>query len=57
MSHAIYLSQKAANKSALIFIKTNCHNKKAGLKIQMIKVLKRQNSTLYTLKTFNIFVN
>lgn len=27
MSYAIYLSPKVANKSALIFIKTNCHNK------------------------------
>lgn len=27
MSQAIYLSPKAANKSALIFIKTDCHNK------------------------------
>lgn len=46
MSHAIYLSPKAANKSALIFVKTNCNNKKGwiekpngeGIKINVAKV-------------------
>lgn len=41
MSQAIYLSPKAANKPALIFIQINCHNKNgwiekpSGRKIKM----------------------
>lgn len=31
MSKAIYLSPKAASRSALIFIKTNCHNPKGWI--------------------------
>lgn len=40
MSHAIYLSSKAANKPALIFIKTNSHNLRGWVETQSGKAIK-----------------
>lgn len=43
MSHAIYLSPKAATKSALIFIKTNCHNQNGWIEKPSGKAVKLAN--------------
>ena len=40
MSHAIYLSPKVANKSALIFIKINNHNLKGYIEKSSGQVIK-----------------
>jgi len=43
MSQAIYLSQKAAHKPALIFIKTNNHNRKGWIEKPNGKAVKLFN--------------
>ena len=48
MSYAIYLSPKSANKSALIFIKTNCHNKNGW-----IEKPNGENTTINIVKAVN----
>ncbi|WP_392565165.1 hypothetical protein RHO15_05965 [Utexia brackfieldae] len=44
MSHSIYLSTKAADKPALIFIRTNCHNQQGWIEKPNGKAIKLQKA-------------